>query len=66
MRSVIICLIILIIAVVINWAREGEGFHIMRVFPFLGGDPIDLYDIGGIGLLIVLMLGIHRLKQNRN
>jgi len=65
MRSVPICLIILLSAVVINWVRGGDGFHISHVLPFMSGRPVSLYDAGGIGLLCLLVWGMGRLKRNR-
>jgi len=65
MKSVKICLIILLAAVLINWVREGDGFHISHVLPFMSGKPISFYDIGCIGLLCLLFWGIGRLKKNK-
>ena len=65
MRSVKICLILLLVSVVINWARSGEEFHITHVLPFMGGDPVGIYDFGCLGLLVLLVSGLRRLKRNQ-
>ena len=65
MRSVKICLVLLAVSLVINWARSGEEFHITQVLPFMGGDPVGIYDFGCLGLLVLLISGLRRLKRNQ-
>jgi hypothetical protein len=64
MKAAKICLVILLIAIVINFARQGAGFHISRVLPGLGGDLISLYDLGGVILVCLLIHGIGRIGRN--
>ena len=64
MKAAKICLVILLVSIVINFARQGNDFHISNVLPGLGGDPIGLYDIAGLALLALLIRGIIRMKRN--
>ena len=66
MKAAKICLVILLASIVINFARQGSGFHISETLPGLGGDPIGLYDIAGLILLVFLIRGIIRMKRNAN
>jgi len=64
MKAAKICLVILLTVIVINFARQGADFHISRILPGLGGDPISLYDIAGLILLCLLVHGIVCIKRN--
>ena len=65
MKALKICLVTLLTAMVINFARDGADFHIVRSVPFLGGDPVSGYDLAGIFLIGLLIWSFARLKRNR-
>ncbi len=64
MKAAKICLVILLIAIVINFARHGAGFHISRSLPGMGKDPISLYDLAGLVLLCLLIHAVGRIGRN--
>ena len=63
MKSLKICFVILVGAVIINFIRHGEGFPISRTLPFCGGDPLSIYDFAALILLIMLIWGIASCKH---
>ena len=65
MKAIKICLIILISAIVINFIRSGQTFHISKSLPFSNGsERIDMYDWACVAVLVILAWGIYRLKRN--
>lgn len=57
-----------IIAVLVGLAfiREGTGFDIRSILPFLGGREVGVYDCGGLALLGLLGWGIWRLRHDES
>jgi hypothetical protein len=59
-----VALILIVAACLINWVRQGNGFHhIAEVLPFASGHRPGIYDIGSIILLAMGWRGFQRLKQ---
>jgi len=50
-QTVSIVLIILCAALVINWVRGDEAWHIAEAIPFLGGYVPGFHDLAGIALI---------------
>ncbi len=64
MKTVKLCLTIVIAAVVINFLRDGRLFHIAKVLPFASGpDTVPLYDWAGVIMLGIFAWGLYRLNR---
>ena len=61
MRTVALILIVLLIAGLANWVRQGDAFHIARALPFCSGRPPGIYDLAGIVMIVILLAGLRRL-----
>ena len=65
MKAIKLCLIILISAVIINFIRSGQTFHIAKTLPFSNGsERINMYDWACVAVLVILAWGLYRLKRN--
>ncbi len=61
MKAAAITLIVILFATLILWIREEAApFQIAKVFPFLGGDRPGLYDLGGLVMIIIVIMGLRR------
>ena len=64
MKAAKVVLIVLFCAVLINWIRGGQDFHLVQVLPFLGGHKPGIYDAAGLVMLLVLLpWGLRRLRR---
>ena len=65
MRLIKVCLTILTAAVVINFIRAGEMFHLAKILPFANRhDDVDFYDWAGVVVLVIFVWGLYRLARN--
>lgn len=67
MKAFRVVLIILLIAALMNFVREGGGrtFHIITTLPFAGGHEPAIWDLGGLCLIALGIWGWQRLKRQR-
>lgn len=67
MRVIRTVVLLLVAAFVINVIREGADYPLPQTLPLLGGhEPSAIYDgLGGAGLLLLLVWGLHRLGQRK-
>jgi len=66
MKAMKLCLIILIAAVVINFIKDEQLFHISKVLPFSNRpEPVGMYDWAGVAALAICAWGLYRLSRNR-
>ena len=64
MKAIKLCLIIVIAAIIINFIKTGQGFHIAKSLPFSNApDKVSLYDWAGVAVLIILAWGLYRIKH---
>jgi len=67
MKAIKLCLIIFISAIVINFIRSGQTFHIAKTLPFSNSsEEIDIYDWACVAALVIIAWGLYRLKRNRD
>ena len=59
-QIVSIVLILLFCFCLINWVTGGESVPLAHLLPFLGGDPVSIYDIGAIAMLVIAFIGVRR------
>ena len=59
-QIVSIVLILLFSFWLINWVTGGESVPLAHLLPFLGGDPVSIYDIGAIAMLVIAIIGVRR------
>lgn len=59
-QIVLIVLILLFSFCLINWVTGGESVPLAHLLPFLGGDPVSIYDIGAIAMLVIAIIGVRR------
>ena len=65
MRTIQVILLLLITAGLINFVRDGRDFHIAKILPFCGGQPINgEYAVAGIIMLGLILWGIGRINRN--
>ena len=64
MKAAKVVLIVLFCALIINWIRGGQDFHLARVLPFMGGHHPSIYDVAAIIFLCVMLpWGLRRLRR---
>ena len=65
MKPIKICLAILIGAMLINFIKDGESFHIAKVLPFANGSEFfsPTYDWAGLFALGIIGWGAYRLAH---
>ena len=65
MKAIKFFLILFITAVVVNFIRGGQAFHIAKALPFSNGsERIGMYDWACVVVIIIFAYGIYRLKRN--
>ena len=65
MRIVKLVLIVFISAVVINFIRNGQTFHIAKALPFANApEEIGIYDWACVAVLFICAWGLYRIKRN--
>ncbi len=63
-KTVQVVLVILLIAALIGWVRNGRDVGpIARCLPFCGGHRPAFYDLGGLAMLGLGIWGLARLKN---
>lgn len=66
MKIIKVTLIILVAASTLMFVKSDLVFHIAKVLPFCSGNPIEWdYELGGLAILVLFLLGLHRLNRNR-
>jgi hypothetical protein len=63
MKVVWTVLVIVLLAGVICWVREGAGFSVLQALPLLGGHAPGLFDVGGVALIVITIWGLRRLAR---
>ena len=64
MKIVKLIIIVTVGSSIILWIRSGEGFHIAKVFPHLGGCEPGKYDIAAAVLCVIAYIGWRRLNRD--
>ena len=63
-KVVSILVVVLTVASLINWVRDGQAWPVMHTFPLLGGHaPSWLYDGGACVAVTLFLWGISRLRN---
>ncbi len=62
MRMVKFLSILAVGSSIILWIRAGDGFHIAKAFPLLGGYGPGKYDIAAAILCVIAYVGWRRLR----
>ena len=57
----VVIIVLLLTACMINWVRQGDAFHIVKVLPFCSGRMPGIYDVAGILLIVIVISGLRRL-----
>ena len=65
MKVVWTVLIVVLIAALICWVREGADFNIVTALPLLGGRPPGCGDVGALALLAITGWGVARLWNRK-
>jgi len=58
-----IALIVLLAAVAINQVRGSEDFPLPHVLPLSGGFRPGVYDLGALGMILICLWGLVRVKR---
>ena len=66
MREAKIVLVVILISVLIIAVRGDFRYHLLHTFPFLGGQLPGIYDVGGVGMIIIFLYGWARLNRIRD
>ena len=67
MKAAKIIIVLIVAYVLIKWIAGNEEFALPTILPFLGGHEPDFwYDIGGIALIVIALLGLRRLSRNQD
>jgi len=61
MKAAITVIIIVLALSLIGWILGDAGIHPAKLLPFLGGHSVGAYDVGGLLMLFILILGLRRL-----
>ena len=62
MKTVLTVGIIIFAFAIIGWVLgDGGPIRVAELLPFLGGHPLGIYDLGGIWMLVIIVLGLRRL-----
>jgi hypothetical protein len=63
----VIIVLVLLLAALINWVRQGAGFPIVQTLPLLGGkEPSVLWDGAAIVMLAITAWGIRRVARRHS
>ena len=65
MKAVQITLVLVTILALARWVQDGNSFHIVRTLPLLGGHRPGIYDLAGIAMLLITLIGFARLRRRR-
>ena len=64
MKAAKIVVVLILMFAMIRWIAGNEEFALPTILPFLGGHEPDFwYDMGGIVLIIIVLLGLRRLSR---
>jgi len=63
MKAFKIVMIVLVAAVVLNLIRGRESFPLPHVLPLAGGFSPGMYDIGGLGMILLCIWGLLRVSR---
>ena len=63
MKTLKIVLVVILAAVVINLIRGGEDFPLPHTLPLSGGFRPGVYDLGALGMVLLCIWGLVRLKR---
>ncbi|MEK6675015.1 MAG: hypothetical protein AABZ47_05095 [Planctomycetota bacterium] len=64
MRLFKVVLVILLLAAVANWMRQGQrGFSILESLPIIGGHDPSRFDLAAIAMILVTLWGIARSRK---
>ena len=63
MKAVKIVLVVLLIAALANWIRDGKSFSLLESLPIIGGYEPGIYDVGGIVMVLIALWGVDRIRR---
>jgi len=63
LKTIKIVLVVLVVALLINFVRGGDHSHITEALPFCSGGEPSFYDFGATAMLVLLFWGLRRLKR---
>ena len=62
-KAIQITSVLIILLVILAFIRSGSDFDIRSIIPFMSGRDIGIHDWAGLVLLIMIFLGIRRLRR---
>jgi len=65
MKPAAVTAILVLALALLAWIRAGDDFDIRSILPLLGGNEINIYDLGGLLMLVIAGWGLARLMYGR-
>ena len=63
MKPAAVTAIVVLALALLAWIRAGQDFDIRSILPLIGGHEINVYDLGGLLMLLIACLGLARLAR---